>query len=291
MDRALLDYFGIPPPLLCKYLPPEGIRVLQNERIRFTPMLGTNDPFEIRRTFEVALGPKADEHLASALARADIGNIVQIVAAQIGGDAGSIDHEQVRLLATRLAREKIVPAFNAPQNIDAFLKNVGGRSCALSLTDDPHNPPMWAHYASGWTGFVLYLDTASQFFRRDERGREIKPEKVDYRDEPDAELITNIRAPLLTKFLRWSYEREWRLIIDADNFPPSDDPDEQEAADLQLRNVPSDAFTKVLLGANASDELVAQCVALRATSLPHLELYRARLVPFAGEVVEEPVAL
>lgn len=291
MDRNYPDYFGIPPQLLCKYLPADRIDVLQSQRIRFTPMLETNDRFEIRRTFEVALGSKADKNLSSAFAKIDIGKIAQIMAARMGADAGLIDQERVRQFAERLAREKIVPAFNAPQNLEALLMNVGGRSCALSLTDDPFNPSMWDRYASQWKGFVLYLDTTSEFFWRDECGRKIKPEKVRYRDDLDEELITDIRAPLLTKLPVWSNEREWRLIVDADNFPPTDNPDEQRAADLRLRKMPPAALAKVLLGPDSSDELAAQCSALRATSLPHLELYRARTDRFTGQVFEERITL
>jgi len=291
MDRDLLNFFGIPPPLLCKYMPPERIDVLQNQRIRFTPMLETNDRFEVRRTFETALGSKADDHLLSAFTQIDVGKIAQIVAAQVGIDVPSIDHEQLRHLGLRLAREKIVPAVNAPESIEAFLTDVGGRSCALSLTDDPFNPSMWDRYAAQWKGFALYLDTASIFFSSDRHGRKIRPEKVRYSDKLDEELISNIRAPLITKLPVWSNEQEWRLIIDADNFPPADDPDDQKAADLRLRKVPPAAFAKILLGPEASDELVAQCLALRATSLHHLELYRARPNRFSGEVVEEPIVL
>jgi hypothetical protein len=291
MEKDLQDFFGIPPKLLCKYLPPERIDVLENQRIRFTPMLETNDRFEIRRTFEVALGSKAGEHLASAFAQTDVGKIAEIVAAQMGGDASAIDHEAIRQFAIRLANEKIVPAFNTPENIEAFLMRVGGRSCALSLSDDPYNPSMWDRYASQWRGLVLYLDTGSNFFWCDERGRKIKPEKVGYRDELDAELITDMRAPLLTKLPVWSNEREWRLIVDIDNFLVSDVPDEQEALDLRLRRVPPEAFAKVLLGPDSSDELVSRCLALRATQLPHLELYRARADRFTGEMSEESIEL
>lgn len=289
MDQNYLDYFGIPPRQLCKYLPPERIDVLENLRVRFTPMLETNDRFEIRRTFEIGLGAKANQHFDLAFAEIDVGEIARQMAAQTGQDPSLLDYEFIRELGKKIAKEHIVPAFNKPENVEAFLLRIGGRSCALSLTDDPFNASMWDRYASRWTGFVLYFDTASDFFQEDERGRTIKPEKVSYRDDYDAELVTNVRGPLLTKLPVWSNEREWRVIIDADNFGPQEAAESQHAADLKLRKVPALAFVKILLGPESSDDLVAKCMALKTSSLPHLEIYRARPDRFTGQVIEEPV--
>lgn len=291
MDRKYLDYFGIPPRQLCKYLPPERIDVLENLRVRFTPMLETNDRFEIRRTFEVGLGAKANQHFDIAFAGIDVGEIARQMAAQTGQDASLLDYELIRELGRKIAKEHIVPAFNKPENVEAFLLRVGGRSCALSLTDDPFNASMWDRYACAWKGFVIYFDTTSPFFSADDLNNKIKPEKVAYTDQLDAELVTNVRAPLLTKLPVWSNEREWRVIIDVGNFDTKKVPDDQTKADLRLRRVPSNAIAKVLLGPDSSEELTSRLMSIKKHTLPHLEIYRARLDRFKGVVTEEPVSL
>ena len=57
-----LDDFDNPPPpprYLYKYLSAERVgNVLEGGTVRFTPLMNTNDSFEVRATFDKVAGPK-----------------------------------------------------------------------------------------------------------------------------------------------------------------------------------------------------------------------------------------
>lgn len=62
MDTFSLDDFDDPPPpprFLYKYLSAERVgNVLEGGTVRFTPLMNTNDSFEVRATFDKVAGPK-----------------------------------------------------------------------------------------------------------------------------------------------------------------------------------------------------------------------------------------
>jgi hypothetical protein len=75
------------------------------------------------------------------------------------------------------------------------------------LTERPHSPLMWGHYAASHTGICLELDAGCGPFRASE--------KVQYRTTfPACDLPTISYEPLITKSMDWSYEAEWRLIAE-----------------------------------------------------------------------------
>ena len=72
MDESLdLDHLGsppLPPPKLYKYLSPERVEnVLEARTFRFSFLMSTNDPFEVRATFRKLIGPKFASLLESQL--------------------------------------------------------------------------------------------------------------------------------------------------------------------------------------------------------------------------------
>jgi len=94
----------------------------------------------------------------------------------------------------------------------AFNDNVG----ILSLTEIPDHELMWSHYADTHTGLVLCFDEQHSFFnrRRSENDEFYFLREVHYSDGPAVSLATiDGDALLVTKGTKWSYEREWRMII------------------------------------------------------------------------------
>jgi hypothetical protein len=75
------------------------------------------------------------------------------------------------------------------------------------LTEDPASPLMWGHYAASHTGICLEFDARRDPFP--------VTEKVQYcTTYPAHDLPTIGYKPLITKSFHWSYEAEWRLIVE-----------------------------------------------------------------------------
>lgn len=91
----------------------------------------------------------------------------------------------------------------------------------VSFASDPLHPLMWSHYAGYGTGFVIGYDTSKIGIlpSLDESIR-----KVDYREIPpyiwslvaSASNKSDLLFLLSLKSHYWSYENEWRLIVELD---------------------------------------------------------------------------
>jgi hypothetical protein len=170
----------------------------------------------------------------------------------------------------------------------AFNKSVSENIGILSLTEDPKNLLMWAHYADSHQGGVVEFDSSHPFFTArhfDEgftsilkkvkyrRRRPILPilhfkkYKIFYNDYLGGWLaLLNTADPLFfTKGLEWRYEREWRLIRQlrepsakrasmSSPFLGGHIPDDyytQRPSDAELHSVPTTCIRSVILGAKS----------------------------------------
>lgn len=131
--------------------------------------------------------------------------------------------------ALRVARNVGVPVQTAIETMENALcnpvrrtqmsgwrENAGGVG-VLSLTEQPDNMLMWAHYANSHRGYCLELDAT------------IQPLSLTYRvqyaaERPTFRLFYQNRADILKQTLLhkadfWRHEREWRLIRPAEIGP------------------------------------------------------------------------
>ena len=164
---------------------------------------------------------------------------------------------------------------------DKLYKEVYNHVGILSLSETPDNLLMWAHYAEGYTGFVLMLDGSHDFFKEDNPSSEIakgfaKPERVQYRSERPR---TPIEDPpleiLLIKSSDWKHEKEWRYLKhlkDADEWCK-----DANNLDAGLFLLPSKCIMGVILGCYRSKELENEIVALRCDDpeFGHLRIQQA----------------
>jgi hypothetical protein len=199
-----------PPDLLYKYVVPERADVLERLRIRFSPLLTTNDDFEVRRTFKQLVGPRMkgafnhelmrldvdalmDEHLSKALAERGLPNqakpFVQALLRQQLGEAQYQDG--FRSLIQELL-DQFLPMMNSDEQIQRLLHEAIGSGVALSLTDDPHNPTMWGYYADQQKGFVIAFDAASPFFSVSATGKQRKLQQISYFDDELEEVLETL---------------------------------------------------------------------------------------------------
>ncbi len=147
-------------------------------------------------------------------------------------------------------------------DIEAYQADLERTMGVFSVSQDPRNEPMWAHYAADHHGYCVQLSTV-------EDGVFLLAEKALYTDEfptltlPRAE-TEDVRQAYLHKSTAWAYEREWRLVTPKSNYA------------IQLR---PEAVTAVILGARASTATrsdIAQFNEERAAAgLPRFRLYQA----------------
>lgn len=232
-----------PPDLLYKYVVPDRVDALERLRIRFSPLLTTNDDFEVRRTFKQLVGPRMKGALTHELMRLDVDELMDARLSEALAEHGLPD--QAKPLVQALLRQQFggaqyqdglrsmmqalldrsLPIMNSDEQIERLLHKAIGSGVALSLTDDPQNPTMWGYYADQQKGFVIAFDTASPFFSVNRAGKQRKLQQISYFDGELEEALDNPRLAFISKGASWSHEREWRLYArdeDADQVIEAD---------------------------------------------------------------------
>lgn len=233
---------------LYKYYPSDtGVKVLQNQTIRFSPIAEFNDPFELRNfsrrsftneEFGYELYTQMVEILDSdeQLKLDDAGHVRpdDVKATdlrKIINHIKSLDqpleqkHELIIDIAVLIAKKEIR---GGPSDWQKMVhKRLSECIGALCICEVNNSLLMWAHYARNHTGAVFGLDVdklpSNHFALR----------KVNYVNEfPSQDLKRAVSAFLgrenqagnehhikewmFTKSEEWSYEQEWRLLSSSD---------------------------------------------------------------------------
>ena len=297
MDTFSLDDFENPPPpprYLYKYLSAERVgNVLEGGTVRFTPLLDTNDTFEVRSTFDKLAGPK----MLSVLRQEALGitteeSVREVVAEklkEIGHGSFSSDealklieehygynvNDLIGLLQQQMqeaVESVLVPHFNNPENGKKLLEKLGRDLLCFSLSERMDNSLMWAMYADNNAGFVVAFDTENAWFHQRKSGEKTRLQKVAYFDGKLDELLENPQAAFISKVTDWVHEREWRLYIkngEADlTVGNADDP-------IQLLKFPPEAVDRIILGAKTRPEIADRIRDAVASRYPHAPVMRA----------------
>ena len=294
MDAFSLDDFeNSPPPpqYLYKYLSAERVgNVLEGGMVRFTPLMNTNDPFEVRSTFEKLVGPKfiamlseqmdtvvfeenVREMIAAELKNYGLGFLpidvaVKLVEQQTGQNL-------LTALRTRMQSAvdtTLVPTFNDPKNIERLLETLGRELLCFSLSERMDVAPMWANYADNNGGFVVAFDTEHEWFQNLNDGKKTRLQKVTYFDGKVEEPLANVQAALISKTTDWEHEREWRLYVKEDRV---DKIVGHPADPIHLLDFPPDAVNRVILGPKTRPEIANRIRDAVADRYPHAPVMRA----------------
>ena len=131
----------------------------------------------------------------------------------------------------------------------------------VCLSEEPDNILMWSHYSNGHRGICLEFDT--NYFPFNDS---LKVHRVQYKKNyPVIKLVSLISRtllnlmPLLTKSIKWKYEKEWRLL--------------HEQGDTPLK-YDAKALKAIYFGCAMSNKDIEKVVTLPATSAP--QLYRMK---------------
>ncbi|MBS5374930.1 DUF2971 domain-containing protein [Bilophila wadsworthia] len=170
------------PKYLYKYYPQENWNFIAIDwTIRFTPVKELNDCFECMPVSDNILSTKSKEKL--------------------------------------LTEDKIDCSYpSVADHINEKFYSIINRYGVLSLTESSDNILMWAHYASAHKGFVIEFDTEKLNALKRKDSKDISIHKVEYSSMrnkvfKDGERRTPISF-LGKKDIQWSYEKEWRGIVD-----------------------------------------------------------------------------
>ena len=245
---------------LYKYLSPERVDVLRNERVRFSQPTVFNDPFELSYVVDSIYGSGVNT-LEHALANTKLGNALL-------GAVGEVTSKGLR---------------------QYFANQLG----VLSLAEKPDNLLMWAHYARSHEGFVLELDATHGLFNREasDGDRVRRLEKVAYSQTRPSIALANYSAlrALLVKSLEWEYEQEWRMVLPLED---SLQTIETQSPPIHLFALPPQVVTGVILGCRISDGRRDEILGMLAGEerYAHVKVQQAELDErtFTLRLVESP---
>lgn len=281
----------LPPKYLYKYLSAERIgNVLEGGTVRFTPLINTNDSFEVRSTFHKIAGPRFLQMLAeqldiaasesaiddkiatelreSGLSGLPVDAVKEMFEQHYGGNLRASIRAQIQVITDTM----LVPFLNDPKRADELLDRMGRRLMCFSLSERFDSPPMWAHYADNHAGFIVAFNTEHDWFRHRKGGSKKRLLKITYFDGKVEELLENVQAAFLSKTTDWAYEREWRIYASEEEIErtvgSADDP-------VHLLDFPPEAVERVIVGSKASEETVAQIRDALNAGYPGAELFRA----------------
>lgn len=160
--------------------------------------------------------------------------------------------------------------------LERFRSDVG----VLSLTRDSTNVVMWAHYAENSSGVCIGIDSAHSFFTdycpaKTEFAKHAalfqiapvlyEPRPPDYSaDSPSG----YVRKAFFTKYKKWAYEDEMRLLRPIGESPTT--------APVSLFELPIKAIREVIVGNRASDS-TRELVDTLASNMPHVRLLLAEV--------------
>lgn len=130
-----------------------------------------------------------------------------------------------------------------------FAQQVSTKFGIVSFTSDPRHPLMWSHYTTDGSGFVIGYDSSmlSKLAKDQDSVREI----FYYAGSPPklAPIIfdpahNNLPFLLSIKSRHWSYEQEWRVIIELDKTIGTGQTDPL-GQPINLLRVPNEAVVSV----------------------------------------------
>jgi hypothetical protein len=262
-----------PPDILFKYLVPDRVDILANEKIAFTPPERFNDILDVRPQVQPIT---SRQYLRQREKEAKNAYIRSLPASQKPKSArqlkrfrkhlkGAIEH--VRSQAPDLASkwERDLPKL--------ISQNFG----ILCLSEINNFHPMWAHYADEHKGFVLELDTRVESFRQLGQLR-----KVKYLPSPPVyDPAKGAKGFWYQKLDQWAEEKEWRMVRELEHC------DQVQVKDttIYLSAFPRIIVKSVYIGARISP--VTEQNIRRIISGTHIRLFRARADIRSGNFVFE----
>ena len=197
-------------------------------------------------------------------------------------------------------------ALNSQYSINEYILLLSKSFVFLSLSREPSDVTMWAHYADSHRGFLIGFDEEHEFFRPNDRFKAgLRP--MDYDDsrlQLTAEMLRDQSARIdshdkvfFNKSRAWAYEKEMRVI----SYPDKADCVKRQytAHPIYLFRFPPDLVKEIHLGFRMSAETKEEILALQQNRYSqarvfqmHIDKYAYALnaIPYAQAVADEASA-
>ena len=296
-----------------KYFPAERRSFFIKPQLRFSPREALNDPFEMTRRwrevraegFRRYVQERLESTIPAAMQNKSL--LLEMLVEEFS------EHGQVMTDAQRGAAEKILESIAGREflkkqtvlaqtmfplvvdgvfsqlegRLDEIAENLVSAMGVLSLTEDPFNHQMWAHYADQGRGFVVGLNSGNAFFKHfDGVSSRHLLKKVIYTDEHTESFWKNPYYLFLVKSSGWAYEKEWRMLK---KFADCDDSILTSKPNIHLWNLPPDSVKTIHFGHRYDQGNLAADMKdlLEAGASP--EFYRVAVNRAAGSLDEQRI--
>lgn len=249
-------------PPLFKYLPPERVDVLEDERVAFTPATRFNDPFDLHPT------------IAPIQSRAYLRSAALKTEGQFPIPRGVMSRKQERDLRRSLRRTATAQMRSNPEPLAARLQaqmveQLNAHGGVLCLTTVKDSLLMWAHYASSHRGFVIEFNVAAPGFKALGRPLPINYSKV--RPSLNSTKKPLDIKPFFVKSEEWGYEKEFRVVREFRHCQPIF----INGKTVHFAPLPKEVVRAVYMGVNIEEATVERIRAnVKGTQI---EVYQATL--------------
>ena len=260
--------------IVYKYCTPDRTDILEDGLIRFTQMTALNDPFDSLPSIASLL--EESFRRLSAKAKAEIG----------------VTDDQI--------------ALNAQYSINDYIRRLSEEFVFLSLSSEPSDVTMWAHYADSHRGFLIGFDDNHEFFGPTERFktglRSMNYEKERFQMTAEMLRDQSIRTEahdkvFFNKSPEWRYEQERRVI----SYPGKADrvKGQYSSNPIYLFRFPPDLVKEIRIGFRMSADKKKEVLALQQNKYPDAAVYQMHIdkyayalkaIPYAQAVEDEATA-
>jgi hypothetical protein len=235
--------------MLYKYLPTDRLNVIEDLKIRFSPLRSLNDPFES--------SPLIDASFEKEFLREKIETESEALWDKASPEEQNVENrkflDKIKAELLNNLDVNVTPTRMGKELVDQFGSSFG----VLSLSRTNHSLLMWSHYATRGKGFLIGFDESHPFFRALDHADVVrKPEPVTY---------TSVRKPvdrkndgyytqlLCRKPLEWAYEEEERIF--RSEIPSSESIGiDNYGMEIVLSDLPKEAISEVYLGYHIEDD-------------------------------------
>ncbi|NIF55573.1 DUF2971 domain-containing protein [Burkholderia sp. Ax-1724] len=257
-------------------------RFFSNFMFRFTPAEDLNDPQElvpdIRLRDPIAYAKAVtDRNIERAYFQ------MLLLHPDISPDQA---WQRIRGAADQL-EQQFDPVSKVEEIYEAFMRTTNKNVGVLSLTEDPHNASMWAHYAADYEGLVIGLDSHNEFFQPKPDEPKVCGQLMNvlYTSTSPVVYVEPGRLDIpkeifFTKTPIWESEKEWRII----KYLPqaTEIKDLPEGKKIHLFAVPPEAIKEVIFGSKISSEAREFVEKALQTHAPHVLRKRIKFVRGVG---------
>ncbi|MGD0338239.1 MAG: DUF2971 domain-containing protein [Bacteroidota bacterium] len=223
-----------------KYVPPERIDILENNRIRFTQPKYLNDPFDMYLSFNKLV--EKEEFLKYFDSEKLYVDIINKINDSSKKKNYPYSFEELfgifskgKIFKTEFKKiiDSLSDLFTSDNRYikELFYNEMNKRIGVLSLTNTPNNIPMWAHYSKVHQGFVIVFNAEHKYFNGglvDDKDfgklKEVIYEEDKYVFDSFKDIKTNCDF-LFKKHHSWEYEKEWRMLLPLEKRTELKEPD------------------------------------------------------------------